>query len=591
MEQNLLNMNNINLYSSHFWQNYKVIYEHYNKKQKEIMDIYYIFNKLFSLIQELSNGLKNISEYPFTFDNTTTYGKSMNIFIDLIAKESEIFYNFSETIENILLKLNDTIATAVYMSRDVVNERSKKLNEFILILNENENYKLDYYNKVRSALQFKLKLDEKNKKDLDELKTLISLAKNSRETYKNNIKNCNKKRIEYISTISTGLDTFENKEELIINNTKMILIDYLDSKINLFQNHINTLKENIELHFKNINAELDMKNFVNDNHSLGSQPIEISFIEYSPDFNIEVLNIQDKNRKTKIIKDFLHNTFKSLDENLQEFKDIKEKCEDIWFNRFKKENINLLLSLLSENGKGEKMDKKNCLFFLNYFNQMRTTGNYLIENDSFDCIVKCINYILELNNRDLMKSDIKICDFEICGLCIIISQTYCKNGQEKEFIQSGIEKNLIFKNKDFWFDLASYYIQTNYSEHLKGADCIQELDEEDTTKIKTVAFGKISTILFNMKNFHVEINIVKELSEKLCKQFDIEKEVINQIWNINQKNENDNELIFDNDEKKDNQKQNQFNFEKEMKEGEDIINKNKNKDDNEEDENEDEDDD
>ena len=110
MEQNLLNMNNINLYSSHFWQNYKVIYEHYNKKQKEIMDIYYIFNKLFSLIQELSNGLKNISEYPFTFDNTTTYGKSMNIFIDLIAKESEIFNNFSETIENILLQLNDTIS-------------------------------------------------------------------------------------------------------------------------------------------------------------------------------------------------------------------------------------------------------------------------------------------------------------------------------------------------------------------------------------------------------------------------------------------------------------------------------------------------
>ena len=592
MEKTLSNSSN--LYSSHFWQNYKVIYEHYYKKQKEIMDVFYIFNKLFSLIQELSNGLKNISEYPFSFDNNSTFGKGMNNFIDLIVKESEIFYQFSEKIEKMLSIINDTMTTAVYMARDNVKERAKKLNEFIVSLNENENYKLDYYNKVRNALKFKLKLDEKNKKDLDELKTLISLAKNARESYKNNIKYCNTKRIEYISAISTGLYTFEDKEKLIINNSKSLIIDYLNSKINLFQNQINSLKEKIELNFNSINSELDMKNFVNENNSLGSQPIEISFIEYSIDFNIESINAQDRNRKVTILKDFLYNTFKCLDENLQETKNIKEKCEDIWFSRFKKENINLLLSLLSENGKGEKMDKKNCLYFLNYFNLMRTTGQYLIENDSFDCIVKCLNYILDLNNINLMKDDIPICDFEICGLCIIISQTYCKNGPEKEFIQTGIENNSIFKNKDFWFDLASYYIQTNYNEHMKGADCIQELDEEDTTKIKTVAFGKISTILYNMKNFHVEIKIVKELSEKLCKQFDIEKEVINQIWNINQKNENEFELIFDNDEKKDekidNQNQNQFNFEKEMKEGEDIINKNKNKEENEdEEENEDDD--
>ena len=51
--------------------------------------------------------------------------------------------------------------------------------------------------------------------------------------------------------------------------------------------------------------------------------------------------------------------------------------------------------------------------------------------------------------------------------------------------------------------------------------CIEELDEEDTTKIKSVAFGEISIILYNMKSFSVDFKLVKVLSFKLCKLFNI----------------------------------------------------------------------
>ena len=47
--------------------------------------------------------------------------------------------------------------------------------------------------------------------------------------------------------------------------------------------------------------------------------------------------------------------------------------------------------------------------------------------------------------------------------------------------------------------------------------CIEELDEEDTMKIKSVTFGKISIILYNMKSVSVNFKLVKELSFKLCK--------------------------------------------------------------------------
>ena len=103
---------------------------------------------------------------------------------------------------------------------------------------------------------------------------------------------------------------------------------------------------------------------------------------------------------------------------------------------------------------------------------------------------------------------------------------------------------------------------------MKGVtSCIEELDEEDTSRIKTVAFGKVSTILFNMKSFHVPIKLVRELCIKLCKQFDIEKDMINMMWNVNS---NDIEVIFD-DEEKDKK---EIDFEKEMKDAENLINKN-----------------
>ncbi len=40
--------------------------------------------------------------------------------------------------------------------------------------------------------------------------------------------------------------------------------------------------------------------------------------------------------------------------------------------------------------------------------------------------------------------------------------------------------------------------------------CIKELDEEDTMKIKSVAFGKISIILYNMKSISVDFKLIKE---------------------------------------------------------------------------------
>ena len=572
---------NQSLYTKNFWQNYKVIYQHFLKKQKEIMDIFYIFNKISSLLIEFLNGLNNLSQYPFNFDSNSTFGNAMQIFVNSIKETYNIILKFHKEIKNIMLKINDRLSTTIHTTKDQIIMRSKAMNEFINFINDNENKKKDYHLKVREVLQKKLKFEDNNNKGKEDLKKLIDKAKESREIYKNSLIEVNEKRKEYINAISICLLTFENKESSVINDTKQNIIQYSNLKIKIFEEIINLIKKNLEENFNNINAELDISDFVNKNSSLGSQPFEIPFIEYSPDFQIQENDIQEKKKQTLIMKNFLQENFSGLDEKDEEIIEIQIICDKIWNNTFNDEEIEKLIFSFSENGKGEKMNKKNCLYFLNYYNKKRTTGKFIIENKSFEILIKCINYILNLNNPDLNKDkkNLRICDFEICGLCIILSQTYYRENPEKEYLQNGIEKNEIFQKKEFWFDLASYYIQSNYHEQMKNAiSCIEELDEEDTMKIKSVAFGKISTILYNMKSFSVDFKLVKELSFKLCKQFNIEKEVINQIWSFDNNNNDENYLIF-NDDNDNNENElnnnNGFDFEKEIKEAENIINDNK----------------
>ncbi len=577
MEIGGLSYNTQNLYMSNFWQNYKVIYTHFIKKQKDIMDIYYIFNKLTTLIQEFSNGLDNITQYPFNFEYNSSFSKSMNAFIEMLKKEVLFMKEYQQCLMTIMINLDNILATTIFSVKNSVNQRAITMNEFIINLYENENKKKKYHNFVRLALEKKLNIDENNNKtkELESLSKLITNAKDSRIEYKNYLIKVNKKRIEYINEISNLLLIFQNKEQSIIDNTKESIINYCNKKINILEEILKSVKLNLEENFKNINSESDIKEFVEKNSNLGSPPIEIPFIEYSIDFPIPGSNIRERNENTKKMKNFLNENFVSLDEKNDEIIKIQKICENIWYNRIKKEEINDIISLFSNEIKGEKiMNKPVSLYFLSYFNKQRTTGQFIIEDITYECLVKCINNFLDLNNSDLYDNTTKthICDFEIIGLCIILSQTYYKNLIEKEFIQHEIENNKIFKKKEFWFDLASYYIQSNYHEQIKGVtSCIEELDEEDTTRIKTVAFGKVSTILFNMRAFHIPIKIVRELCIKLCKQFDIEKDMINMMWNVNSKN-SDNEVIFDIEEKE----KKEIDFEQEMKDAENLINKNVN---------------
>ena len=81
------------------------------------------------------------------------------------------------------------------------------------------------------------------------------------------------------------------------------------------------------------------------NSNLGSQPIEIPFRQYSVDLTIPGSNMKERQENTTKLKNFLNDNFIKLDEKNEEIIQIQKICENLWYNRIKKEEIDDIISL------------------------------------------------------------------------------------------------------------------------------------------------------------------------------------------------------------------------------------------------------
>ena len=101
-------------------------------------------------------------------------------------------------------------------------------------------------------------------------------------------------------------------------------------------------------------------------------------------------------------------------------------------------------------------DKKHRIYFLEYLNKHRGSGQHIISNECF----KKIGLILNLLLDEVYNSK----DFITAKYCLILSQTYNKQDEitnKKISLQDTIEKNELLKNLYFWeeyISCKSFYI-------------------------------------------------------------------------------------------------------------------------------------
>ena len=212
---------------------------------------------------------------------------------------------------------------------------------------------------------------------------------------------------------------------------------------------------------------------------------------------------------------------------------------------------------------------------MEFFNKIREEGLFIIKNENYEILGKCLEYLLNSFNNDN--------DFEYIGKILVIGQTYYKFENEKKiYLSEYIKNNQLFKSFYFWIDLTDYYINSNFQNpKTKILNCVKELDESNKKELDSIAFAKVSTIIINMINYHININIIKEVMKILCQKYkSLDKEYLDTILqtnlieqNINfHENEEENKLDIEQFEKKN---KDNLNIDNKIKEIEEKIIENK----------------
>jgi len=530
-------------YKKNFWQSFNVLYEHIKEKEKEFSILIFIFSRLSSIFSDFAYEIDDILNYKFSIKEEYTCGKSIKYFLNNLKDLSLIFTNLSINIKNEINKIEKVF---LQIQNDNFNDMSNKYfftRKFEKELKRLDMIKNEFYQKISKSIRINLEIEnykklKKEKKDknidkkikdkLNDLESSINEAKQSKKNYISELNQCENYRKEYINNINKLYDNFQQNEVTLINNIKNSMnnyIKYFEESIQLILNN----QKNLNNIISEISIENDIKKFSSEKSSLGFPPLEIKYIEYSNDIPVDGENLKNLNNIeiSKSIKLFLNEKFESynfLDKT--ENSEIKNICKEIWENTYNIKNIENVFTLFLENS--------NKKYFLEFFNKIREEGIFLIKNENYEILGKCLEYFLNsFNNNDD--------DFEYRGKILVIGQTYYKFENEKKiYLLEYIKNNQLLKNYNFWIDLTDYYINSNFQNtKTKILNCVKELDESNKKELETIALAKVSTIIINMINYHINVNIIEEVMKILCQKYkSLDKEYLNSILqaNLNEQN-------------------------------------------------------
>ena len=572
-------------YKKNFWQSFNVLYEHIKEKEKEFSILIFIFSRLSSIFSDFSCEIDDILNYKFSIDDKFTCGNSIKYFLKNLKDLSLIFSSLSNNIKDEIKKIEKVFLKT---QNDNFNDMSNKFfftRKFENELKKLEMFKNEFYQKISKSIRINLEIEnykkiKKEKKDknidkkikdkLNDLESSIIEAKQSKKNYINELNQCEKYRKDYINNINKLYDNFQQNEVTLINNIKNSMNNYINYVKESIQQIINNQKQFIEI-ISEISIENDIKKFSSENSSLGYPPLEIKYIEYSNDLPVDGENLKNLNNNeiSLFIKLFLNEKFESnnvLDET-DNF-EIKKICKEIWENTCSLENVENICNLFLKNS--------NIIYFLEFFNKIREEGLFIIKNENYEILGKCLEYLL---NSSFKNNN----DFEYIGKILVIGQTYYKFENEKKiYLSEYIKNNQLFKSFYFWIDLTDYYINSNFQNpKTKILNCVKELDESNKKELDSIAFAKVSTIIINMINYHININIIKEVMKILCQKYkSLDKEYLDTILqtnlieqNINfHENEEENKLDIEQFEKKN---KDNLNIDNKIKEIEEKIIENK----------------
>ena len=437
-------------------------------KTEDIIDNYYI-NKI--KIRDHENGLGNkldINEYNTIKEQQKFQVNEMNNAIKLTKKYEE-FHKGAIRASN---KLYDEFIEESNLYKNKIKENvcqiSQKIKENIMF----------FFVSFKSIYHQPLDLVENDIKefnDLDMIKAMDIIIEQNLET--NNLL----KKSEPIKYKLKSLQFLED-------------INYIKNENDTNENSINDETMNLEINFndpisinrkavKALDDDFCKLLYINDDALMLT--IKTIFENYNliEKENFDIKLEENKNKTQRYIMKIIENM--NSNENMKR-------------NELSNDEITDLINLLNEHN--------NRIIFLQKLSDFRVKGKYILSDKEYIILSQLFNVLCE-NIK-------KYSDYHTAELLIILSHTYYNiHKNEKRYIQKSIKDNIIFKQKNFWEEYLCYAINKEIMKTLKADKKIQEDKEITDYKYANIVFTQILSMINNMFEFNVDINIIKEVLE------------------------------------------------------------------------------
>ena len=521
-------------YKNSFWENTDILYKHSKNRIDEYLNIGNLSLKISTSINEFSEvlleSIKSVQFYEEEYVSTRNNAiKKVLNFIDKIVKNLK---NFSQNLYGIAKLINDKIET--YQSR---KKCEKLCNENLLKYKDNLkklNLRKEIYNdSVVSIIENFLSNKYKDSKTEIDLKPKLEYLNKKKQEYKEEVKNCEETRAEFIGVQRNILESEEEFDKECSEELKSYLNKALDYYTELLNS--NKVDEEVINEIKKIDGNKDIQDFSEKNRDIMSFPPKINFTEYNQDmdiyYNFEVIKNKMKNLNSNEKKEFkkeisievnkfLEETVYKLDDKNDIINKYTQIANDILYKKLKKEDYEFIINEFQNKysdfmewkrttikdqeylkvGKGWDNRFESMQIFLNIFNKMRI-DNKKMEKENYDYFVKIMKKILEINNGDEV-------DYNLCNLLIILTSTFyyseeIDGKEEKKYVSENIKQCKLFQKFEFWEGLVKNQL---------NEEIIKEQLKKEQTEQKNTFMNSINK---NLTNLNININLNFRLSFSL----------------------------------------------------------------------------
>ena len=521
-------------YKNSFWENTDVLYKHSKNRIDEYLNIGHLSLKICTSINEFSEVLlENIKCIQFYEEEyVSTRNNAIQKVLNFIDKIVNNLKNFSKNLYGIAKLINDKFET--YQSRKecekLCNENLSKYKDNLKKLNLRKEI---YNDSVVSIIENFLSNKYKDNKTQIDLKPKLEYLNKKKQEYKEEVKNCEETRTEFIGIQRNILESEEEFDKECSEELKT----YLNKAIGFYTEFLNSNKvdEDVINEIKQIDANKDIQDFSEKNRDIMSSPPKINFTEYNQDmdtyYNFEVIknkmknlnNNEKKEFKKEIsieVNKFLEETVYKMDDKNDIINKYTQIANDILYKKLQKEDYEFIINEFQSKysdfmewkrttikdqeylkvGKGWDNRFESMHIFLNIFNKMRI-NNKNMEKENYDYFVKIMKKILEINNGDEV-------DYNLCNLLIILASTFYyseeKEGkEEKKYVSENIKHCNLFQKFEFWVGLVKNQI---------NEEIIKERLKKEQSEQKNTFMNSINK---NLTNLNININLNFKLNFSL----------------------------------------------------------------------------